>query len=138
MNGKIARFAAALLPLCFLTAQQRASRESQQGGRKSHQPPSPEVMRRINEEGQRMRAHAIAINDLAGRIQTPNDARKLVDLIAAEFSESLPKELATSSIRDSIAHAEYAAAADSDSLIAEQPVADAWNHYLQKIGAPQE
>lgn len=95
-------------------------------------------MRQIAERWQRMRAHATAINDLAGHILSLDDARKLVDLVAAEFSDELPPRWATRSIRNRIAHAEYESAYDPGSLIPEQRVADAWNDYLQKIGAPKE
>lgn len=138
MRGKLVRFAAALLPICFLSAQQSPMQDSQQVDRRKPQPPSQEALRKIGEKRQRTRAHANAINDLAGHIQSPKDARKLVDLVAAEFSESLPPKWATGSIRNRIGRAEYAAFADSRALIPEQRVADAWNDYLQKIGAPQE
>jgi hypothetical protein len=95
-------------------------------------------MRQIGEHWRSMREHASAINDLAGHIQSLDDARKLVDLVAAEFSKELPPKWATRSIRSRIARAEYESAADPGSLIPEQHVADAWNDYLEKIGAPQE
>jgi uncharacterized protein YjiS (DUF1127 family) len=138
MNGKLWRFTAALLPICFLSAQQPSPQAPQQANRESFQQPSPEAMRQIAEKWQLMRAHANAINDLSGHIQSLDDARKLVDLVAAEFSNELPPKWATRSIRNRIAHAEYEAAYDPGSLIPEQHVADAWNDYLQKIGAPQE
>lgn len=138
MNRKPARFAAAFLPICFLSAQQPAPQALPQADRKTFQPPSQEALRHIGEEWQSMRAHAIAINDLAGNIHSANDAHRLVDLVAAEFNKELPPKWATRSIRNRIARAEYAAAADPGSLIPEQRVADAWNDYLQKIGAPQE
>jgi len=82
--------------------------------------------------------HANAINDLAGHIQSLDDARKLVDLVAAELSHGLPPRWATRSIRNRIARAEYESAYDPGALIPEHHVADAWNDYLQRIGAPQE
>jgi hypothetical protein len=95
-------------------------------------------MRQISEPWRRMRARANEINDLASHIQSKNDAHKLIDLVAAEFSKELPPKWATRSIRNRIARAEYESAFDPGSLIPEQHVADAWNDYLQKIGAPQE
>jgi hypothetical protein len=130
MNGKFWRFAVALLPICFLSAQH----PNPQAPRL----PSPDALRRAAEQGQRMRARATAINELAGRIQSRDDARKLVDLVAAEFADELPPRWATRSIRNHIARAEFETAADPGSLIPEQRVADAWNDYLQKIGAPQD
>jgi len=146
MKLKLSRFAAALLPVCFLSAQQPDPQTSQQpqpevqsqpvpGG--SHGP-SPEAMRQIAERWRLMREHANAINDLAGHIQSPDDARKLVDLVADEFSKELPPRWATRSIRSRIVRAEYETAYDPGSLIPEQHVADAWNDFLQKIGAPPE
>jgi hypothetical protein len=130
MNGKFWRFAAALLPICFLSAQH----PNPPGPRQ----PSPETLRHAAELRQRMRVRATAINELASRIQSLDDARKLVDLVAAEFSDELPPKWATRSIRNRIARVEYETAADPGSLIPEQRVADAWNDYLQKIGAPEE
>jgi hypothetical protein len=138
MNGKLGRFAVALLPICLLSAQQPSSQAPQQANREGFWQPNPEAMRQATERRQRMRAHAVAINDLAGRIQSPGDAHELVDLVAAEFSNELPPEWATRSIRNRIARAEYEAAYDPGALIPEQHIADVWNDYLQKIGAPQE
>ena len=95
-------------------------------------------MRQVTELQQQMQARANAINDLAGNIRSLDDSRKLVDLVAAEFSKELPPKWATRSLRNRIARAEFETAYDPGSLIPEQHVADAWNDYLQKIGAPQE
>jgi hypothetical protein len=138
MNGKLWRFAIALLPICLLSAQQPDSQLPQQTNRQSLQQLSPEALRRATEPWRIGRAHAIAINDLAGQIQSLDDARKLVDLVAAEFSHELPPRWATRSIRNRIARAEYEADYEPGSLIPEQHVADAWNDFLEKIGAPQE
>lgn len=137
MSGGFWRFAVALLPICFLSALQPDPQAPQPPNLKGFHQPSPEEMRRIAELQQRIRAHAIAINDLAGHIETPDDARKLVDLVAGEFSRELPPRWATHSIRERIARAEYESAAEG-AFIPEQRVADAWNDYLEKIGGPQE
>jgi hypothetical protein len=152
MNRKLWRFAAALLPVCFLSAQQPAQDPPQdphqapqqspqtppQATREGFRQPSPEFMRKITEQRKSMIAHATAINDLAGHIQSLDDARKLVDLVAAEFSKELPPKWVTHSLRERIARAEYESAADPGALIPEQHVADAWNDFAEKIGAPQE
>lgn len=138
MNGKLWRFAAALLPICFVSAQQPGPETQPPANREGFRHPSPEAMRQITEQWQRMRANANAIDDLAGHVQSPDDAQKLVDLVAAEFSKELPPKWATRSIRNLIARAEYETAYDPGVLIPEQHIADAWNDYLQKIGAPQE
>ncbi|MGB0066186.1 MAG: hypothetical protein WBP85_17220, partial [Terracidiphilus sp.] len=65
-------------------------------------------------------------------------SRKLVDLVIAEFSDEMPRRWASRSIRDRVARAEYNSATDPGSLIPEQHIADVWNEYVQKIGAPKE
>jgi len=137
MNGKLWRVAAALLPICFLSAQQPGPQASQEANPNGFHQPNPNALRHVAEQWQLMRAHAIAINDLAGHLQSLDDARKLVDMAASEFSGELPPKWATRSIRDRIARAEYESAAEG-ALIPEQRVADVWNDYLEKIGAPQE
>ena len=138
MNGKLWLFAAGLMPICLLSAQQPGSQSPQQSSRQVFVGPSSEAMRQAAERRKLMQAKANAINDLAGHIESLDDAHKLVDLVAAEFSKELPPKWATRSIRDRIARAEYEAAYDPGSLIPEQHIADAWNDYLQKIGAPPE
>jgi hypothetical protein len=132
-------FAAGLLPLTLLAAQEPSPQDAPQPpNRPGFQQPSPEAMRQIAERRRLMRERANAINDLAGHIQSADDARKLIDLVAAEFSAQLPPKWAIRSIRNRIARAEFESAADPGALIPEQHVADAWNDYLEKIGAPQE
>jgi hypothetical protein len=115
-HRKLALFAAVLLPLSFLSAQNA----------------------RVPSRNEIRRQHAIEINDLASRIQSLDDARNLVDLVAGEFADELPPQWATHGIRDRIARAEHAGAADPGVLIPEQHVADAWNDFLEKIGAPPD
>jgi hypothetical protein len=151
MNRRLFGFALVLLSVSFLSAQQQDSQLPQAPPNVQttkppsgsvlvfqHQQPSPEAMRHIFDMRQKMTAHAIAINDLASHIQSPDDARKLVDLVAAEFSDELPPKWATRSFRDRIAQAEYETAADPGALIPEQHIADVWNEFIEKIGAPQE
>jgi hypothetical protein len=144
MTGKLRRFAAALLPICFLSAQEPSPQSQQQPNQSpqqrnfQYQPPSPEVLRHAEELRQQMRDQSIAIDELASKIQSLDDARKLVDLVAAEFSNELPPKWATRSVRDRIARAEFESAADPGSLIPEQHIADVWNDFVEKIGAPQE
>lgn len=138
MNGKLWYFAAALLPLCLLSAQQPAPQSPPPANRPGFRQPSPGAMQKIAEQRQSMRAHANAINDLAGNIHSPDDARKLVDLVADEFSHELPPKWATGSIRKRIARAEYESVAAPGALVSEQHIADVWNDFVKKIGAPQE
>jgi len=114
-HRKLTLFAAAFLPLSFLCAQDARVI-------------APYVIGR---------QHAIAINELAGQIQSLDDARKLVNMVAGEFAKELPPRWATRGIRDRIARAEYAAV-DPGALIPEQHVADVWNDFVEKIGAPPD
>lgn len=129
MKVKLVIFATVLLPLGFLHSQQPQP---------SPHMPSPEALREAYALQQRDRQHAIQMNDLAGNIRTPADARKLVDLVAEEFSPGLPAKWATRGIRARIARAEYESAADPGALIPEQHIADAWNDFIEQIGAPQD
>jgi hypothetical protein len=138
MNTKLWCFAPALLPFCRLSAQQPSPQAPPSANRPAFHQPSPEVMRKIAEERRIMREHATAINDVAGRIHSLDDARQLVDLVAAEFSNELPPMWATQSIRSRIALAEFNSAVAPGSLIREQLIADVWNDFVKKIGAPQE
>ncbi len=137
MKGKLWLFAFALLPLSFLAAQQPAP-QSPSPNRPHFQPPSPEVMRHMDEVRRRDRDHAIVMNYLASDIKSPDESRKLVDLVVAEFSDEMPHRWVSRSIRDRVARAEYNSATDPGSLISEQHIADVWNEYIQKIGAPRE
>jgi hypothetical protein len=84
------------------------------------------------------RQAAIQMNELAGHIRSLDDSRTFVDMIAKMFADDLPPEWATGSIRDLVAHAEYESATDPARLVPEQRIADAWNKYVQEIGAPEE
>jgi len=115
--------AAALLPLSFLAAQR----------------PRQYILRRAGEMQERDRQHAILINDLAGHIQTEADARRLVDMVAAEFSrDELPSHLATRRLRTRIARAEFESATNPRTLIPDELTAAAWDNFANKIGAPQQ
>ena len=69
---------------------------------------------------------------------SPVDSRRLVDLIAEMFADELPPAWATGSIRDRVAHSEYESAIDPAGLVPERRIVDAWNKYVEEIGAPQE
>jgi len=138
MKTKFWLFAAALLPICLISAQQPSPQSPPPANRPGFQPPSPEAMRKIAEMRKQMRDHANAINDAAGNIHSLDDARHLVDLVAAAFSDELPPRWSTQSICNHIASAEFKSATDPASLIPEQRIADVWNDFVKKIGAPQE
>jgi hypothetical protein len=82
------------------------------------------------------RQTAIRMNELAGHIASPQDAQRLIDMIAAEFADELPPKWATRNFRHRIAKAEYESAANPAKLIPEDQVADAWNRFVTEIGAP--
>lgn len=145
MKKKLWRFAAGFLPVCLLSAQpsnpqgpQQANPQAPPQAKRNDIPgPSLEDMRRMDEQRQRTREQAMAMNDLAGHIHSLDDARKLVGQVGGYFSQGLAPGWRTRSIRERVSRAEYEAAAGG-ALIPEQRVADAWNDYLKKIGAPQE
>jgi hypothetical protein len=164
MKKKLCCFAVALFPACLLAAQQPDSQSPQPADQSSQQPdqtaqppsqnqqpnpnqphsivrfqpPSPEVMKRMADMRQRMEARSAAIDNAASHIQSLDDARKLIDLVYAEFSSELPPHWATHSLREHIARAEYESAADPRSLIPDQHLADIWNDFVEKIGAPPD
>ncbi len=121
MTRRLLLWAAALLPISFLSGQQDPAHLSRQkSGYLVH------------------RERAIQMNDLAGHIQTVDDARKLVAAIAAEFADTFPPKWTTRTLRRRIALAEYESTTDPAKRIPEQQIADAWNNYVREIGAPDE
>ncbi len=84
------------------------------------------------------RRAAVEMNQIAGHVQSPEDARRLVDMIADEFKDYLPPGRAQRRICERVATAEYETATDREKRIPEQRIADAWNHYAAEIGAPGE
>ena len=84
------------------------------------------------------RERAQQLNELAGNIRTPADARRFVDFIAEIFSEETPPGWTNGSLRERIAQAEFSAVSDSQRLIPEARVAEAWNAYMGTLQAPKE
>lgn len=78
------------------------------------------------------------LNELAANIQTPADARRLVDFVADLFSREMPSTWNNSSLLSRIAQAEFSAASDSQRLIPEPRLAEAWNAYVEIIQAPED
>lgn len=113
--------------LIFLSAGQQRGRSASVDLRAPRKHPDYEADRQA----------AIRLNELAGHIHSLADARKFVDSIAAIFAHELPPEWATRSLRERIARAEYESATDPSKLVSEQRVADAWDNYVQQIGAPE-
>ena len=84
------------------------------------------------------RQRAVEMNELAGKVQSPSDSRRFVDMIAETLADVLPPAWGTRTIRDRVAHAEYESAIDPAQLVTEQRIVDAWNKYVEEIGASQE
>jgi hypothetical protein len=121
---------AALAPLSFLgSAGQDSARQDQAGLPAGSAPINPYLAHR---------QAAIHMNEIAGQIHSPDDVRKLVDMLADMFADELPPMWATGSIRERIARAEYESVAVPADLIPEQRIVDAWNRYAKEIGAPDE
>jgi hypothetical protein len=129
MFGRLKLLAAGLLPLCCLSAQQGSQ-------------PAPQIPKEtLAEMAAQYRFHtqqAVQMNELAGKLQSPEDARRLVDTIATIFADDLPPKWVTRKLRHQLAMAEFQSATDPEMLIPEEQIADAWNRYVVEIGAPQE
>jgi hypothetical protein len=119
MNRNLLLFAA-LMPLSLLRAHGTAGNPQMNSAYEIH------------------RQRAVQMNELAGKIRSPNDSRRFVDMVAETFADELPPAWSTQTIRDRVAHAEYESAIDPVRLVPEQRIADAWNKYVEEIGAPQE
>jgi hypothetical protein len=77
------------------------------------------------------------LNQFATTIQTPADARRFVDYLADLFSEDAPSTWTNNFVRSRIAEAEFAAVTDPQKAIPEQRLAEAWNDYVDTLGAPE-
>jgi hypothetical protein len=120
VNRSLVLFAA-LMPISLISAQYGT------GG-------SPQM----NSAYEVYRQRAVQMNEIAGKVQSLSDSRRFVDLIAETFADDLPPIWATQIIRDRVAHAEYESVIDPARLVPEQRIADAWNKYVEEIGAPPE
>lgn len=84
------------------------------------------------------RERAVAIQTLAVHLETPEDARRLVGMVAEIFSDDLPHGFRMERLLDRVAAAEYATAQDPAKRIPEQAIADDWNTFAREIKAPPE
>jgi hypothetical protein len=119
--NRILKFFAALMPISLICVQHGTAGNPQ-----------------MNSAYEIHRQRAVQMNELAGKIQSPGDSRRLVDMIAEMFADKLPPAWATGRIRDRVAHAEYESATDPARPVPEQRIVDAWNKYVEEIGASQE
>jgi hypothetical protein len=119
--NRILKLFAALMPISLICAQHGTAGNPQ-----------------MNSAQEIHRQRAVQMNELAGKVHSPDDSRRLVDMIAEMFADELPPAWATRSMRDRVAHAEYESATDPARLVPEQRIVDAWNKYVEEIGAPPE
>ena len=83
-------------------------------------------------------AQALKLEQLATSIHTVGDSQVLVDFIADIFSDQLrPARIDRRSLGQ-IAEAEFAAVREPNRLIPEGRLAETWNTYAQRIGAPPD
>lgn len=99
--------------------------------------PKASIPADYHERSRLLREQAERLNVLAATIQTPADARRLVDFLGVVFSDGLPPAWTISALFDRIAQAEFAAV-NSERLIPESRLANAWNTYAATLHAPDE
>ncbi len=110
-------------PIQFTPEQQEQIRQKQEQLRISREP---------------QRKEAVRINDLAGKIHSEADARKLVDAVAEQLTHHKHLFWAAESFRHRVAHAEFESVSDPSGLIPEERIVDVWNEYAREIDAPEE
>ncbi len=84
------------------------------------------------------RQRAEELNQLASTVRTPADARRFVDFLADLFSKEAPSAWTRSSLRSRVAQAEFNAVSGPQRGIPESRLAEAWNSYVDTIGAPED
>jgi hypothetical protein len=84
------------------------------------------------------RKQAEELDQLASTIHTPADARRFVDFLADLFSKETPSAWTRNSLLGLIARAEFSAVSDPQKTIPEPRLAEAWNAYVDTIGAPED
>lgn len=83
------------------------------------------------------RESAEQLNELAGNIHSPADARRLVDFVAQLFSKETPSKLLDGSRLSRVSQAEFSAVSDPHKLIPEVRLVSAWNAYVETMHAPE-
>jgi hypothetical protein len=84
------------------------------------------------------RQRAEELNQLALTIQTPADARRLVDFLTGLFSKETPSGWIDRTLRNQIAQVEFSAVSDPQKAIPEPRLAEAWNAYVDTMRAPED
>jgi hypothetical protein len=84
------------------------------------------------------RQRAEELHQLASNLQTPADARRLVDFLAELFSKETPSGWTDRALRNQIAQAEFSAVSDPQKAIPESRLAEAWNAYVDTVGATED
>ena len=90
--------------------------------------------RETDEEAAERNLQTRHINNVAGSIHSEADAREYVNLLWKHFAPDVPKWIARSTL-DRVARAEYAAVAGGE-FIPEDRIANSFNNFVQRIGAP--
>lgn len=101
-------------------------------------PRNPDNFARMQADAALFHERSQQINELAGKMQSLDDSRRMADLIAAIFADDLPPGWVTRPVRDRVARAEFETAGVHGTPIPEQRVVDAWNRYITTIGASQD
>jgi len=78
------------------------------------------------------------LHQFASTIQTPADARRFVDFLAGLFAKEMPPGWTGHSLRNQLAQAEFSAVSDPQKAIPESRLAEAWNAYVDTIGATED
>jgi hypothetical protein len=110
---------AALLPIPFLIARFR---------------PAVSAHARTSD----LQQEAVELNSLASNIRSPQGARNFVDRTAQIFSDILPPEWTTRSLRIRIARAEFTAVTNRSNGTPEDRIADLWNQYIDALGGQED
>lgn len=78
------------------------------------------------------------INHLVKHIHSLKDSQLVVRLVVSDLGKQLPAGLVSRKVEKAVAEAEYRSVSQPNGLIPEQRIADAWNEYLDTIGAPKD
>lgn len=101
--------------------------------------PGPTAMAaRRRAEAKRETRVVVRMNRLAGHLHSVKDAQKLLKMLAKQYASALPPSGIPPTLLHRLAVAEYGSTASPKDLISDKRIADAWNAYMQQIGAPQD
>lgn len=93
---------------------------------------------KANAEVKREAKASTRINYLVEHIDSLKDSRRVVRLVVKDLGKRLPPGLASQKMETIVAEAEYRSVSQPNGLISDQRIADAWNAYIDEIGAPKD